>query len=225
MSKVHDMGGREEKRPIPFISCADKSEELSPTHWTSRTLAITLAMGFLRVWNLDSSRFFRESLPKSEYLSSSYYKRWFLALEKMIENFEIFSNDNAEKFSNKVLQPEEVCKVLKKGSPSIRSKKELPTFSIGDEVLTRTNFKNVFFKRGHTRLPEYAMGKKGRIILYHRAHVYPDSNAHFKGEAPEYLYTVEFSSEELWGKSYPNRKDAVTLDLWEPYLKKANEAK
>ncbi len=54
------------------------------------------------------------------------------------------------------------------------------------------NFKNVFFKRGHTRLPEYAMGKKGRIILYHRAHVYPDSNAHFKGEAPEYLYTVEF---------------------------------
>ena len=78
MSKVHDMGGREEKRPIPFISCVDKSEELSPTHWTSRTLAITLAMGFLRVWNLDSSRFFRESLPKSEYLSSSYYKRWFL---------------------------------------------------------------------------------------------------------------------------------------------------
>ena len=45
------------------------------------------------------------------------------------------------------------------------------------------------------------------------------------GEAPEYLYTVEFASQELWGKSYPNRKDAVTLDLWEPYLKKANEAK
>ena len=154
-----------------------------------------------------------------------YYKRWFLALEKMIENFEIFSNDNAGKFSNKVLQPEEVSKVLRKGSPSIRSKKELPTFSIGDEVLTQTNFKNGFFKRGHTRLPEYAMGKKGRIILYHGAHVYPDSNAHFKGEAPEYLYTVEFSSEELWGKSYPNRKDAVTLDLWEPYLKKANESK
>ena len=66
MNKVHDMGGREEKRRIPFISCVDKSEELPPTHWTSRTLAITLAMGFLRVWNLDSSRFFRESLPKSE---------------------------------------------------------------------------------------------------------------------------------------------------------------
>ena len=67
------------------------------------------------------------------------------------------------------------------------------------------------------------MGKKGRIVSHHNAHVFPDSNAHFKGEAPEHLYSIEFSSEELWGLTCENKHDSVTLDLWEPYLEKVDE--
>ena len=56
----------------------------------------------------------------------------------------------------------------------------------------------------------------------HNAHVFPDTNAHFKGESPEHLYSIEFSSEELWGLTCENKHDSVTLDLWEPYLEKAD---
>ena len=59
-------------------------------------------------------------------------------------------------------------------------------------------------------------------MIHHNAHVFPDSNAHFKGEAPEHLYSIEFSSEELWGLKCENKNDSVILDLWEPYLEKAD---
>jgi nitrile hydratase len=68
---------------------------------------------------------------------------------------------------------------------------------------------------GHTRLPRYARGKAGEIVAVHGTHVFPDSNAHGMGEDPQWLYTVRFSARELWGK---DTKDAVCIDLWEPYL-------
>ena len=51
--------------------------------------------------------------------------------------------------------------------------------------------------------------------MVHGTHVFPDSNAHGGGENPQWLYTVRFSAAELWGK---DTKDAVCIDLWEPYL-------
>jgi hypothetical protein len=70
---------------------------------------------------------------------------------------------------------------------------------------------------GHTRLPRYARGRIGEVIAVHGTHVFPDSNAHGKGEDPQWLYTVRFGARELWGK---DTKDAVCIDLWEPYLEK-----
>jgi nitrile hydratase len=67
---------------------------------------------------------------------------------------------------------------------------------------------------GHTRLPEYARGKVGTIIMHHEGWVYPDTNAHGKGEQPQHLYTVRFSSKVLWGSN----GFSVSLDLFEPYL-------
>ena len=73
---------------------------------------------------------------------------------------------------------------------------------------------------GHTRLPRYARGRLGIIDRYHGAHVFPDSNAHGKGEAPQPLYTVRFTARELWGDA-ANAADTVSLDLWEDYLEPA----
>jgi nitrile hydratase len=53
--------------------------------------------------------------------------------------------------------------------------------------------------------------------MHHGGHVFPDSNAHFLGEAPQHLYAVRFSARELWGPEAAAR-DSVTLDLWESYL-------
>ena len=47
--------------------------------------------------------------------------------------------------------------------------------------------------------------------------VFPDTNAHGRGEDPQYLYTVVFDGRELWGKD-GEAGTTVSLDLFEPYL-------
>ena len=70
---------------------------------------------------------------------------------------------------------------------------------------------------GHTRLPAYARGRSGTIVECHRGWVYPDSNAHGRGEDPQYLYTVAFDGQELWGPD-SEAGNLIHLDLFEPYL-------
>ena len=87
-----------------------------------------------------------------------------------------------------------------------------PRFGPGDRVITRTNS-----PPGHTRLPRYARGKLGVVERVHGVHVFPDSNAHGRGEQPQPLYSVRFAAQELWGEAAePNQ--TVNLDLWESYL-------
>ena len=73
---------------------------------------------------------------------------------------------------------------------------------------------------GHTRLPRYVRGHVGTIERDHGAHVFPDFNARFAGEAPQTLYTVRFGARELWGEA-ANPADQVSLDLWEDYFEPA----
>ena len=70
---------------------------------------------------------------------------------------------------------------------------------------------------GHTRLARYLRNHPGEIIAVHGAYVFPDSNAHGRGEDPHWLYSVTFSARELWGPD-AHPLDSVTADLWEPYL-------
>ena len=70
-------------------------------------------------------------------------------------------------------------------------------------------------EQGPTRLHQ---GPAGPVVdRIHGAHVFPDSNAHFRGESPQHLYSVRFSARELWGETAAAR-DAVYVDLWEDYL-------
>ena len=70
------------------------------------------------------------------------------------------------------------------------------------------------------RLPRYVRGHNGIIERIHGCHVFPDTNAHGEGEQPQWLYSVRFAAEELWGAGQPKRTD-ICLDLWEPYLEAA----
>ncbi len=48
-------------------------------------------------------------------------------------------------------------------------------------------------------------------------YVFPDTNAHGKGEEPQPLYSVGFDAGELWGEdAEPNQR--IYIDLWERYL-------
>jgi nitrile hydratase len=90
-----------------------------------------------------------------------------------------------------------------------------PRFAVGQPVRAKK-----INPTGHTRLPRYARGNLGTIDRIHGAHVFPDSNAHFAGERPQYLYSVRFSARELWGEAAAIR-DAVYIDLWDDYLEPA----
>ena len=69
----------------------------------------------------------------------------------------------------------------------------------------------------HTRLPRYARGHTGVVERLHGAHVFPDSIASGKGEDPQWLYTVRFDAQELWGTE-ADAKLKVSIEAFEPYL-------
>jgi nitrile hydratase len=60
----------------------------------------------------------------------------------------------------------------------------------------------------------------GVVERDHGVHVFPDTNAHFRGEHPHHLYNVRFEARDLWGEA-GGVKDKVYLDLWESYLEPA----
>jgi nitrile hydratase len=93
-----------------------------------------------------------------------------------------------------------------------RSVDRPPRFAEGQTVRTRNHQ-----PAGHTRLPAYARCRRGTIVHVHPAMVYPDDNAHGRGENPQYLYTVRFDGSELWG-DVAEARTVVHVDLFEPYL-------
>ena len=48
-------------------------------------------------------------------------------------------------------------------------------------------------------------------------YVFPDDNAQGKGENPQWLYTIVFQAEDLWG-SDADKYLTVSIDAWESYL-------
>jgi nitrile hydratase subunit beta len=90
-----------------------------------------------------------------------------------------------------------------------------PRFKVGQQVRAR-NINPV----GHTRLPRYARAKSAVIERDHGVFLFPDTNAHFLGEKPQHVYSVRFSTRELWGDE-AKPQDSVYLDLFDDYLEPA----
>jgi nitrile hydratase len=100
------------------------------------------------------------------------------------------------------------------GAGNLRSLETPPAFNVGDAVRTRD-----LDPAGHTRLPRYVRRRTGMVAAILPAQVFPDSAAHFLGEDPQHVYSVEFASAELWG---PDAEPfSLTIDLYEPYLEPA----
>ncbi len=97
------------------------------------------------------------------------------------------------------------------GGP-VRTLDRPPRFATGDPVVARD-----IHPRGHTRLPRYVRGHRGTVDRVHPAFVFPDTNAHGRGEEPQYVYAVHFTAADLWGSG----DHTVSVDLFEPYLEAA----
>jgi nitrile hydratase beta subunit len=210
-----DLGGMMGFGPV----IPEPEDERFHAEWERRALALVLAMGAARRWSIDASRFARESLPPSVYLSSTYYAIWTMGLERLLVAAGLVGADELEAgraFTSgedvRSWSPDEARALLAAGSSYARPAPGAQHFSVGDAVRTR-----VMHPVGHTRLPRYARGKAGVVERVHGAHVLPDANAHGAGEQPQWLYNVRFTGRELWG---PDGDPAltVTIDAWESYL-------
>jgi nitrile hydratase len=213
----------------------EQNEPLFHEEWERGALVThLLSVGQGIAGTLDSNRHAIERMGNVHYLSTSYYEHWIAATElRLIENGvigedELRARQDAvrEDFDRYAMPPaqgpdtlsELATGMITHGGSTLREIDREPRFSVGDEVVTSR-----LSPRTHTRLARYARGRRGTIVSYHGAHVFPDTNAHDLGECPEPLYGVRFEASELWGADAEAR-DAVYLDLWESYLAPAEEA-
>jgi nitrile hydratase len=213
---VHDMGGMANMGPI----APETDEPVFHHTWEGRVHALTIASPTRG--NIDAGRHERELIPGPEYLAMSYYEKWFRSLSRMLVKRDVATEaeltsgrpDPAAPKGTPVLAAADVTARLTRRGSYLREGPG-PGFAVGDKVRARN-----LNPPGHTRLPRYARGHVGVVEALRGTHVFPDANAHGRGEDPHPLYTVRFTARELWG---PDRhpRDSVSLDLWEPYLERA----
>ena len=212
---VHDMGGMHGFGPVV------PAPNEPPFHesWESRVFAMQRAMGYTRLWTIDAGRASLETLPPLLYLASSYYQRWFLGLERRLQQHGLVGRD--EIAAGKSLRPAvglnrkltvgEVDRVKVRGNFE-RPAQTPAKFKVGDRIRARN-----INPKTHTRLPRYARGKIGTVEAIRGCHVYPDTAALGSGDDPQWLYTVVFTGRELWGDDAdPSTK--VSIEAFEPYL-------
>jgi len=164
-----------------------------------------------------------ELIPPAEYLRMSYYEKWnarlveLLVKSGLVTRAEIESGKPAQgspKATPK-LTVSGISSLLAPANPERPKAKAHPRFKVGQRVRARN-----MHPAGHTRLPLYARGKRGKIVRDHGIFVFPDTNAHFLGEKPQHLYSVRFTARELWGEQAAPR-DSVYVDIWDDYLERA----
>ena len=216
MDGVHDMGGMDGFGKVD----PEPNEPVFHQRWEGRVRAMSSAIRALGVWTIDVDRYGIELLPPHVYLASSYYKRWFLRTVQLLVQRGLIEAD--EIAAGHALRPgksldrgpftlADVDRVMRRGSYG-RPEPAPARFEIGDRVRA----KNIH-PRTHTRLPRYVRGHVGVVERLHGAHVFADSVVAGKGEDPQWLYTVRFDAQELWGTDAdPTVK--VSIEAFEPYL-------
>ena len=191
--------------------------------WERRAMGISLLSPPMAPWPIDETRHARESLHPAQYYSSSYFEIWIRALEGILlrrgfvtaAELAIGHPSNPGPKPFRVLSSDDAEAMVAKGSPYDRPLAEAPRFAVCDRVRTRN-----MHPTGHTRLPRYARGKVGVVDEVHGGFVFPDSNAHSRGEAPQRLYTILFTGMELWGAN-TDPGLSVSIDAFEAYLEPA----
>ena len=213
-NSIHDMGGMHGFGPV----VPEPDEPVFHADWEGCVYALQRAMGATGLWTIDGGRASLENLPPLAYLEASYYKRWFLGLERRVVTHGLVGED--EIAAGHALRPgirlnRELTADDAKTMSFAHFDRPAPSparFSAGDRVRT----KNIH-SATHTRLPRYARGKHGTVEAVRGCHVFPDTAAIGAGENPQWLYTVVFSGRELWGEEAdPSIK--LSIEAFEPYL-------
>ena len=218
MNGPHDLGGQMGFGPV----APEPNEPYFHAEWEKRALGITLSCGAFGAWSIDESRHARENIPPANYLAASYYEIWTRAIDMLLERHGFATAEELQTghslhqgaVPKRVLKAEMVDAALNTGGPCDRPVDSAPLFAVGERVRTRN-----FNPTGHTRLPRYARARAGVVEAVQGSFVFPDDNAHGRGENPQWVYTVVFDALEIWGEG-ADPSLTVSIDAWESYLER-----
>jgi len=202
---VHDLGGLDGFGPVEY----EEAEPLFTEDWERR--AFRLMLGLIGALSVPGGRFRHsiERMAPEHYLSSSYYEHWLTGAATMAVEAGAVSPDELEHRAGggfPLSRPDRG--VL----PDDLTPRTEPRYAVGDEVRVRERH-----PPGHTRAPRYVQGKRGTIVRYDGAFNVADIEAHGGGFITDPLYSVRFTSRELWGEAGADG-EVMHVDLFERYL-------
>ena len=218
MNSLHDLGGLHGFGPIEY----EPDEPVFHEPWEGRVFGMSLGLSGSDGPNLDAARHRGERLDPVAYFQNGYFGRWLGAVELMLHEEGLLAvgeldarlAGEASKIDGKPPRPPARSGPPLRGLDFIREIDAAAQFQAGQAVRTRNHQ-----PAGHCRLPAYARCKRGTVLRVHQAMVFADTNAHNQGENPQYVYTIAFDGDELWG-DVAEARTVVNLDLFESYLEK-----
>ena len=226
MNGIHDMGGMHGFGPIDI----ETGEPVFREEWEGRVYGMVTGIREEHdVYGPYGSRHYIESIPPARYLASSYYERWMLALQAALVNKGLLTadeiDDRARQFTTdptsetpKRLDPELADRVRQRiyaPQPLEQRVSTVPLFSVGDEIVVRN-----IHPEGHTRLPRYVRGKRGKIARIYGAQGFQDEPT-IADSSPQHVYSAVFEASELWGRNAePNQR--LYIDMWECWMEMAD---
>jgi nitrile hydratase len=220
VDSIADMGGTQGWGPAHPPRA---NEPVFGAGWQGPAFALALLSVRVSGQNIDAFRHALERLDRDAYLDDGYFGRWINAAELMLTDSAILApgaiNARARNLSGEDVEEPPVPEPARPdyaptAQGSLRAVDTAPVFGPGQRVRARD-----ISPPGHTRLPHYVRGHTGVIERIQPAAVLPDTNAHFQGEHPQYVYSVRFGSRELWGDD--TESFAVAAELYESYLETA----
>lgn len=225
MNGIHDLGGRDGLGAV----APPPEEPVWKAEW-EKTAHTFFPLAFRAGWfGVDQFRYGMEQMDPVEYLTSPYYEHWVHSVTHYGVQAGAWDMAEVEKRTRHYLEnpdaplppdPDDggelvgfIEAVIPAGATAARDTGRTARFAVGDRVTVVADA-----PRGHTRKAGYVRGKTGVIVLAHGEMIYPDTAGNGLGEAPEHVYTVQFSNVELWGAEAAEPNGSVTFDVWEPYI-------
>ena len=213
MNDIHDMGGMSGFGSVVM----EKDEPVFHEDWEARVYALATSWyPWGRYKSFGSFRHNLEKIPPQDYLDMSYYERWFLVNEQRALELGIVSKKELE---DGLADPTRPMPMLQPPSDSNLGSGRLnlnleAKFRVGQ--LVRAKEIKSF---GHNRLPGYVRSKCGVVTKKTGVYALQDTDAKDEQpyDDPQHVYTVKFSSKELWGDKGRDL-DFVYVDIWESYL-------
>lgn len=214
MHGIHDLGGMHGFGLVDV----ETDEPVFHADWERRVLGMAYQMVGLGWISIDAFRHGIERIPPVDYLTLGYYGRWRAALERLLVERGVLAPGEVDaRAAGRASAPPATppAPPALVGAGFERHVERAARFAVGDRVRVR-----VTNPPGHTRLPRYVAGRVGTVAETRTSFVFPDTNAHGRGEDPQYLYSVRFDGRALWGDA-AEPATSVHVDLFEPYLEPA----